>query len=185
MVLALLYASTSCCKIEESSVVINDYITATRAGESTFLVLHNTSRAMLPTYHRPPGNVGMLLIEVFLKLWELIEIPLFLPQAFTGIAELSSTTTSSSTVTTKARRTAAIAANKLIVQLRCTKSDRIRSLRLLRLGTVVSDEQKAHLNCVILWKYTAAIYFPASRGTMEEQPAFCIRIHAATWRKAD
>lgn len=165
-------------------MVINDYITATRAGGSTFLVLHNTSRAMLPTYHRPPGNVGVLLIEVFLKLWELIEIPLFLPQAFTGIAELSSSTTSS-TVTTKARRTTAIAANKLNVTLRCTKSDRIRSLHLQRLGTVVSDEQKAHLNCVILWKYTAAIYFPASRGTMEEQPAFCIRIHAATWRKAD
>lgn len=31
-------------------MVINDYITATRAGGSTFLVLHNTSRAAYAAY---------------------------------------------------------------------------------------------------------------------------------------
>lgn len=83
MVLDLLYCSTSCYKIkmnEAKSVVMTDCISATRAGEGTFLVvLHNTSMATRTTYQRPAGNVGMLLIEVFLKLWELIQVPLFLP----------------------------------------------------------------------------------------------------------
>lgn len=100
-------------KNEASSVVITDCITATRAGGSTFLVLlRNTFWTMLTTYRRPPGNVGMLLIEVFLKLWELVKVPLFLPQPFSGIAELPTTST---TVATKARRTTAIAAIKLMV----------------------------------------------------------------------
>lgn len=65
---------------------------------------------MLTTYQRSPGNVGMLLIEVFLKLWELVQVPLLLPQSLTWIAELPSTST---TVASKSRRTtAAIAPNK-------------------------------------------------------------------------
>lgn len=106
----------------------------------------------------------MLLIEVFLKLWELIEIPLFLPQAFTGIAELSSTT-SSSTVTTKARRATAIAANKLNVKLLCTKSGRARSLRLQRPGTVVSDEQRHTLTA----SFCGNIQLPYTFQPAEEQ----------------
>lgn len=39
----------------------------------------------------------MLLIEVFLKLWELIQVPVFLPQPLTWIAELSSTSTPATT----------------------------------------------------------------------------------------
>lgn len=100
-------------KNDSSSVVITDCITATRAGGSTFLVLlHNTLRTMLTTYRRPPGNVGMLLIEVFLKLWELVKVPLFLPQPISGITKLPATST---TVATKARRTTAIAAIKFMV----------------------------------------------------------------------
>lgn len=65
------------------------------------------------TYQRPSGNIGMLLVEVFLKLWELVQVPLFLPQPFARIAKLPSTST---TVATEARRAAAIAANKLTVK---------------------------------------------------------------------
>lgn len=49
----------------------------------------------------------MLLVEVFLKLGELVQVPVFFPKSITRISKLSSTT---STVATKARRTTAIAA---------------------------------------------------------------------------
>lgn len=58
------------------------------------------------TYHRPPGHIGMLLIEILLKLGQLVQVPVFLPKPVPGVAELSSAT---STVATKAGRPAAIA----------------------------------------------------------------------------
>ncbi len=67
------------------------------------------SRNMLTTYRGLAGDVGMLLIEVFLKLGQLVQVPLLLPQPIARIAELSSTST---TVATKARRTTAIAEKK-------------------------------------------------------------------------
>lgn len=57
----------------------------------------------------PANHVGMLLVKVFLKLWQLVQVPLLLSEAITGIAELSSATAASATVTTEARRAAAIA----------------------------------------------------------------------------
>ncbi len=65
----------------------------------------------------------MLLIKVFLKLWELVQVPLFLPQTIAGIAELSS---ASATVASEARGTAAIAAIKLAVKSQFTKSSRVQ-----------------------------------------------------------
>lgn len=60
------------------------------------------------TYHISPGNIWMLLVEVFLKLGELVQVPVFLPKSIAGIAELSSST-STTTVATKTRRSTAIA----------------------------------------------------------------------------
>lgn len=51
----------------------------------------------------------MLLIEVLLKLGELVQVPVFLPQTLSRIAVLAAAT-SSATVATKAGRPAAIAA---------------------------------------------------------------------------
>lgn len=131
-------------KYEAGSVVITDCITATRAGGSTFLVLlRNTLRTMLTTYRRPPGNVGMLLIEVFLKLWELVKVPLFLPQSFSGIAELPTTT--STTVATKARRTTAIAAIKFMVY-----KVKLSSARSFEATTATVRNGQRHTNSVIL-----------------------------------
>lgn len=66
--------------------------------------------ATLPSpYHRPAGDVRVLLIEVLLKLGQLVQVPLFLPQSVSGVAEF---TTASAAVAPKARRSAAIPAIK-------------------------------------------------------------------------
>lgn len=63
---------------------------------------------------RPPGNVWMLLIEVFLKLGELVQVPVFLPQSVTGIAKLSSTATTTTASTETRRPTAITEINKVV-----------------------------------------------------------------------
>lgn len=63
---------------------------------------------------RPPGNVWMLLIEVFLKLGELVQVPVFLPQSVTGIAKLSSTATTTTASTETRRPTAITEINKIV-----------------------------------------------------------------------
>lgn len=112
-----------------TAVVITDCVTVTRAGGSTFLaVLHNISWSMLSTYQSPPGDIGMLLIEVFLKLRELVQVPVFLPQSITGITKLPSAA-ATTTVPTKARRTAAIAAindSRVFTKSRSDQSNRLK-----------------------------------------------------------
>lgn len=56
----------------------------------------------------------MLLVEVFLKFRELVQVPVFLPQPIARVAELAAAAASSTAaaVTAEARRSTAIAANK-------------------------------------------------------------------------
>lgn len=53
----------------------------------------------------------MLLIKVLLKLRELVQVPVLLPQPVAGVAELPSTSPAAAAVAPKAGRTAAIAAD--------------------------------------------------------------------------
>lgn len=157
-----------------------DCITPTRAGESTRLaLLHNTLRAMLTTYHRPPGNVGMLLIKVFLKLRELVQVPLFLPQPITRIAELPPAA-AAATVATEARRTTAIASMQIVVY----KVKMSPDVPVEAAIALVSNRLSTHSPCHSVNLQHCHILSSQQRNN-GKQPAFCIRIHAATWRQAD
>lgn len=106
----------------------------------------------------------MLLIKVLLKLWELVQVPLFLPQPISGIAELAATS-AAATVSTKAR-TAAVAANKAVVFKVGFNPERPFPRRQEQFGT------NKDISTASRWKVVAAVYFPASRGTMENSRHF-------------
>lgn len=62
------------------------------------------------TYRWSVGDVRMLLVEVFLKFRELVQVPVLFSQSFAGITELSSSTATTSSATTEPGRSTAIAA---------------------------------------------------------------------------
>lgn len=39
-------------------------------------------------YRWSPADIGMLLVEILLEFWELIQVPVFLTQSFPGIPKL-------------------------------------------------------------------------------------------------
>lgn len=63
------------------------------------------------SYKWSTGHIWVLLVEVLLKLWKLVKVPVFLPQPLAWIAKLSyrrPTSTASTTTSTKTRRASTI-----------------------------------------------------------------------------
>lgn len=115
IVLDLLYCSTSCCENRGNMPTVKNpksllrlhnfqHVQQQQRGSTFPTLLRNTR----PTYHRPPRDVRVLLVEVLLKLGQLVQVPLLLPQSVSRVAELAAT--AAAAVAPEARRAAAIAA---------------------------------------------------------------------------
>lgn len=71
----------------------------------------NRETARIWSYKWSACGIWMLLVEVLLKLWKLVQVPVLLSQSFTRVAKLSwrgSAPIASSTTTTKTRRSPTI-----------------------------------------------------------------------------
>lgn len=84
--LLLLYISTSCWNNKVNSILNHC------SEEKSYSYTEYPKDDILldiETYHCFPCDFRMLLVEVLLKLWELIKVPVLFTQSLTGVAEFA------------------------------------------------------------------------------------------------